>query len=406
MLNKCPFAKTASDLLGDDFDPLATDDPQSTFDEYDKLRIECPVARTSAYGSYWLLTRYEDVKNAASDHTTFISSVKAVVPSDPRGLRRPPLNFDAPHHGPYRRALEKTLSPRRLLHLERPLEAQAEIELEKMLAKGGGDICAEFGACFPAWMEALWLNLDDDLAPLLAKTASEWVNGWRLMDRDATTRNSEILYQLAKDLVADRKVNLRDPEEDPVSSLLLERTAEGEPLLEEHIIGAVRQSLVVGMVAPPVILGSVCRHLSEDQKLQEKLRQEPELIPAAVEEFVRLYSPYRGFARTPSQEVQLHDRILRPGEPVTMTYASANRDPEHWNSPNEFILHRPNLASHLGFGIGRHQCAGRPLARMGLQIALRVLLKSTTKFEVNGPFTFARMPEVGLTGCPLAMYSV
>lgn len=80
------FART-SEGLADDFDPLATDDAPSIFKEYEKMRLHCPVARTSAYGGYWHLTRYEDVKAAATDSATFISSVRAVVPSDPRGLR-------------------------------------------------------------------------------------------------------------------------------------------------------------------------------------------------------------------------------------------------------------------------------------------------------------------------------
>lgn len=187
-----------------------------------------------------------------------------------------------------------------------------------MLQAGGGDVCAEFGARYSAWIEALWLNLDEDLAPLLAKTAAAWINAWRLMDRDATTRNSEVLYDIAKNLVADRRVNPRDPEEDPASSLLLEEF-EGKPLLEEHLVGAVRQSLVVGVVAPPVIIGSICKHLAEDQELQQKLRDDLDLIPAAVEEFIRLYSPYRGFARTVSKDTVLHNRVIRPGEPITMT---------------------------------------------------------------------------------------
>jgi hypothetical protein len=73
-----------------DFDPLQSNDPSHIYTEYDKLRNSCPVAFTEKYNGYWLLSRYEDVKSVALDGTTYISSMKAVVPSDPRGLRRPP----------------------------------------------------------------------------------------------------------------------------------------------------------------------------------------------------------------------------------------------------------------------------------------------------------------------------
>jgi cytochrome P450 len=118
------------------------------------------------------------------------------------------------------------------------------------------------------------------------------------------------------------------------------------------------------MVAPPLIIGAICKHLSEDKELQQQLRSSPELIPAAVEEFIRLYTPYRGFARTVSKIVEMHGRTINPGEPITMTYASANRDPSVFPEPEKFILNRPNITAHLGFGKGRHRCAGMPLARL------------------------------------------
>jgi cytochrome P450 len=125
-----------------------------------------------------------------------------------------------------------------------------------------------------------------------------------------------------------------------------------------------RQSLVVGMVAPPLLIGAICNHLSKDQELQTQLRSDLSLIPAATEEFIRLYTPYRGFSRTASRTVSLHGRDIHPGEPITVSYAAANRDPSVFSDPDKFILNRENLTSHLGFGRGRHRCAGMPLARM------------------------------------------
>jgi len=120
----------------------------------------------------------------------------------------------------------------------------------------------------------------------------------------------------------------------------------------------------VGVVAPPILIGSICKHLAEDKDLQRKLRDDDSLIPAAMEEFLRLYSPYRGFSRTVSKDVCLHGKTIRPREPVTLQYTAANRDPDVFENPDEFILHRPNIAAHLAFGRGRHRCVGMPLARM------------------------------------------
>ncbi|KAH8767827.1 putative cytochrome P450 [Hyaloscypha finlandica] len=371
-----------------DFDPLESNDPGHIYAEYDKLRAMCPVAFTDRYNGYWLLSRHEDVKSVALDGATYISSVKAVVPSDPRGIRRPPLNFDAPAHTPYRTALDRTLKPTRLKRLEKTLEAHAEKELAPMLEAGGGDICMEYGASYTEG---------------LAASAAGWIKAWRAQDGDATTAFSAKLYKTAETLLESRRQNPRCPEDDPASSLLLEKDADGTFLDNSQLIACLRQSLVVGMVAPPLLIGAICNHLSKDQELQTQLRSDLSLIPAATEEFIRLYTPYRGFSRTASRTVSLHGREINPGEPITLSYAAANRDPLVFSDPGKFILNRENLTSHLGFGRGRHRCAGMPLARMMIQVALRVLLKKSKGFEVNGSLEYARMPEMGIISCPLSI---
>jgi cytochrome P450 len=155
------------------------------------------------------------------------------------------------------------------------------------------------------------------------------------------------------------------------------------------------------MIAPPILFGNMASHLARDKSLQARLRAHPGLIPSAVEEFVRLYVPYRGFSRTASSPIELHGRTLNPGEPITMTYAAANRDPEVFANPHDFILGRENVKQHLGFGRGRHRCAGMPLARMALQIGLKVMLSECQDWEVNGELQYAKMPEMGIVSCPI-----
>ncbi|MFC7111171.1 cytochrome P450 [Nonomuraea rubra] len=386
----------------DDFDPEAAGSVEESLAMYARLRSSCPVARSSRHGGFWALTRYADVAAAASDPVTFISSVRAVVPSDPRGLRRPPLNYDAPAHTPYRRALDRTLQRARIDRLEPRLRAHAARELTPLVERGGGDIAQEFGAVFPAWVTTEWLNLDPHLAPELAATAARWVRAWRDLDREVVNETSERMYAMARDLVRDRRAAPRPVEEDPASSLLAERPG-GRPLEAEHIVGALRQCLVVGMVAPPILLGSICVHLARHRELQSELRARPELLPAALEEFLRLFTPYRGFARTVSAEIELHGRRIRPGEPVTLVYASANRDEAVFPDPDTFVQGRPNIAAHLAFGRGRHACAGMPLARLSMRLALEELLRRTSAIEAGGPVESARMPEIGAVSVPVRL---
>jgi cytochrome P450 len=386
----------------DDYDARAEETIHSPYEVYAELRRTRPLAYSGEYGGFWALTRFDDVEAAARNPDLFISSVRAVVPSDPRGIRRPPLNFDAPDHGPFRRALDRTLHHSRLERIEPKLREHAAREIEPFLVAGTSDICQTFGTVFPAFVAAEWLNLDREDVHRLAGIASTWVDAWRKQDADLVTAKSGEMYDMARALVADRKMAPRDPEWDPASSLLAERH-DGAALDEELVVGALRQSLVVGMVAPPILLGGICVHLAQDVALQDRLRSEPSLMPAAIEEFIRLYSPYRGFARTVSEPIEMHGRRIEPGEPVTLVYAAANRDPEVFADPDEFILDRPNIMRHLGFGRGRHRCVGMSLARMSMVIAVEELLARTRSIALAGPVETTRMPEVGVQAVPLTV---
>lgn len=181
-------------------------------------------------------TRYDDVKEVASNNDKFISYVCAIVPSDPRGIRRPPLKFDGEAHKPYRVAVDRTLKPARLRRLEEAVRAHCERELQVLIDRGGGDIYEEFGARWTSLVEKEWLNLDGEDSELLVRSFSEFVYAWRTGDWETVKKWSDAWYGIARRVVADRKENPRDPEIDPASSLLLERDKEGKPLDEEHIV--------------------------------------------------------------------------------------------------------------------------------------------------------------------------
>jgi cytochrome P450 len=249
------------------------------------------------------------------------------------------------------------------------------------------------------------------------------VNAWREQNKEEVRFHSEKLYDMAIALFRERRERPRDAETDPASSLLEERV-NGEPISQEKLMwvdpeeyllcqwlillcsDTLRQCLVVGMVAPPILFGNIAAHLARDKVLQSQLRSDPSLIPAAVEEFVRLYVPYRGFCRTASSPVTIHGRNINPAEPITMTYAAANRDPEVFLDPNEFKIGRENAAIHLGFGRGRHRCAGMPLARMALRVGLEVMLEMTTDWDINGELEYAKMPEMGIVSCPIRIVPI
>lgn len=382
-----------------DFDPLQPETFDSAHEEYARLRKECPVAHSDAWGGFWALMRYEDVKSAASD-PTFITSKQNVVPRVAFTGRRPPLHLDPPEHTPYRRALNPLLSEESATALEPATRTFAIELLAPMLAKGGGDICAEFSSYLPVQVFGKWMNIPEPWIPVLHETGRTFNLAVQSAVDETMKATSLRLYDLARELIALRKREPMDPAADPTSALLAARH-KGEPLPDDMIVGTVRQVLVVGMVAPMVMVGSIVVHLCRDRKLQQDLRASPSLAPDAIEEFLRLYTPYRGFARTAVRDVEICGRTIPAGEPIALVYASANRDEAVFPDGGRFVMNRPNISDHLAFGRGPHNCPGVHIGRMQLRVALEELLAHTKGFALAGEVKPTRFPEIGALSVPI-----
>ncbi|HEX7719896.1 MAG TPA: cytochrome P450, partial [Woeseiaceae bacterium] len=272
--------------------------------------------------------------------------------------------------------------------------------LEPLLAQGNGDICMDFSSCLPVQVFGEWMQIPDDNRARLHRAGRAFNIAVQSGVDERMKETSLELYDLAQAIVADREAQPRDPATDPTSALLAERQA-GEPLPRDLIIGTVRQVLVVGMIAPMVLIGSIAVHLCRDQALQQLLWQSPDLIPAAIEEFLRLYTPYRGFARTAVRDVEIGGRRIPAEEPIALVFASANRDERVFPNGDEFQLGRSNIAEHVAFGRGPHNCPGAALGRLELRVALEELLASTKRFVAAGEVIPTRFPEIGALSVPL-----
>lgn len=386
--------------MSHDFDPLVPESFDSPHDDYARLRTSCPVAHSDAWGGFWALMKHDDVAAAAADWRTFITSQQNVVPKVAFTGRRPPLHLDPPEHTPYRRALAPLLSERRVERLRPVIRDICRDLLGNMVAAGGGDVVADFSAHMPIATFAHWMNLTPDQVRELTAVGKRYNIAVQSNDIAATKESSLWLYDMARAIVADRKANPMSIDEDATSALLATRV-EGEPLPEEMIVGTIRQVLVVGIIAPSVMIGSIAVHLGRDQALQAQLRSDPALVPAAVDEFLRLYTPYRGFARTAVEDVTIRGRIIPAGEPIALVYASANRDEEVFADADRFRIDRPNMKDSVAFGRGPHMCVGAALARLELIVALEELLAAAPGFVLAGAPQPTRFPEIGALSVPI-----
>ncbi len=383
-----------------DLNPLAPETFDSPYAIYADLRKRCPVAHADAWNGFWALTRYEDVREAATDYRTFTTTVQNVIPKVAFTGRRPPLHLDPPDHTVYRKALNPLLSDANVARLETSIRKIAATTLVPLLERGEGDICRDYSSHLTVQVFAAWMNLNAHDAQALSEIGRSY-NMAVQSAQDGLVRDISLrLYAIARDLIQHRRDAPQDSAVDPISALI-EARHEGQPLPEDMLIGTVRQVLVVGIIAPTIVIGSIVVHLARDQELQSQLRADPALLIPALEEFLRLYTPYRGFARTPTRDIELHGRTIHKDEPVALVFASANRDESVFPEPDRFVMNRPNIGEHLAFGRGPHNCVGSALARLELRIALEELLAGTQQIELNGEVLATRMPEIGALSVPV-----
>jgi cytochrome P450 len=384
----CPVA------LPVDFRVDADESFGSAHRQYAELRARCPVAHTDSLGGFWAVTRYADVLQVLGEPETYITSVQNVVPKVAFTGRRPPLHLDPPEHTPYRAVLNPLLSPERVALLEPTVRRLTREHLKQLLDAGSGDICEVVGGQVPVKVFATWMQLPAPLEAALMDAGPAFVRAVEANDPEAMKATSLALYDMARELIALRHREPLDPDSDPTSAILAARI-NGEPVPDAMAIGMVRQVLVVGIVAPLVMTGNVAVHLAQHPALHAQLKADPALVPAALEEFLRLYTPYRGFARTANRDVELGGRQIGAGEAIALVYASANRDEAVFERPDEFILDRPNIKDHIAFGRGAHYCAGAALGRLQVRVLLEELLAATTRLELLAEPVMSPFPELG-----------
>lgn len=383
-----------------DLDPLEAETFTSAHTRYRDMREHCPVAHSETYGGFWALLRYEDVVSVLKDSDTYTTSVQNTVPKFAFTGRRPPLHFDPPEHTAYRKIINRFFTPAKMTAIEPSVRRFAADLLEPLVSAGRADISVDYAQKFPAHVFAEFFNLPRDLSALIKEISAAYVAAIQIVDDDEVKRLSRRLYDIAAAVIDERRASPMVAEDD-LTAALIEGTYEGEPFPADLVLGCVRQLLVTGMVAPSVFIGNMFVHLSNDPDLQSRLRAEPALIPAAVEEFFRLYAPYRGMARTARRDVTIGGERIAKDEPIALVYTSANRDESVFPDGETFQLNRPNLRKHIAFGAGVHSCPGAPLARMMMIVTLEEALLRTSEFAVDGEIAMAKWAEWGTNSVPV-----
>jgi cytochrome P450 len=405
-------------MLVDPYDPKFQQDPYSTFAE---LRRTEPVHHVAEYGWY-MVTRMDLVREALRQPGLFANSAvssarrtepPAEIADEVAAIRAagypyvPALNLnDPPVHTRYRKLVTRAFTPRALAHME-PAVAAVASELVAALDDGATvDIIEALARPLPVYAIVRILGLDDARRADIARwsDAATASLGRKLSaDEWLASERDNVDFQLAMSAELDER--RRAPREDLLSALVAP-SEDAEPLSNGELVWLIREILVAGNETTTRSIAEAVVQLDRHPEYWDRLRADRGVADAVAEEAIRLSSPALGMFRRVTADTELGATPLPEGSIVYLGYGAANRDPELFDDPNEFLPGRDHARDHVAFGHGIHVCAGAGLARMETSIAVRALADVMSRLAVDHCDPLRYVPSFfvhGLTKVPVTV---
>jgi hypothetical protein len=372
-----PVKDWATDF--DHLDPRWVNDP---FPIWDEMRKACPIAHTDRFMGVYFPSRYADVRAVAYDTEHFSSRRIIVRETPPPRIPAPPITSDPPEHRPARMVLLPPFTPDAIRKLEPRARALANELIDKFVERGAADAAVEYAQEIPVRLIAHMLGLPESDGDLYRKWIKMVLEDG-ITDVSIAVKASVEMQHYFMGYVQERN---QKPGDDLISYLINVRS-NGQPLTPENVIGSLRLLLIAGIDTTWSGIGSCVWHLAKHPEDRRRLVREPQLMPTAIEEFLRAYAPVT-MAREVVKETKINGCTFKPGEMVLLSFPAANRDPAMFPDADKVIIDRKENR-HAAFGLGIHRCVGSNLARMEMTVAVEELLKRIPEFSLAGDVTWS-----------------
>ena len=407
---------------------------------FSELRQESPIHYSDKLGA-WVCTRYEDVMEVLHDTDRF-SSLSPTGPRDGRNgfalameeLSKDPdmaqyfetflanaanaavlLNADPPEHRRQRKAVNRAFRPSRLRGMESMIEEVTTELLRPLRSKGEMEVVSEFAVGLPMTIIAKALGVGIDDLDTFKKWSDDLVMPVGNPDPSIDKVKDYLISlkgfnEFFGDLLVERRAN---PTEDIISDVA---TAEvnDEELNDAEMLSMLQQFLVAGNETTTKLLTNLIHRLAVDSELEDRLRSNPDLIDNFIEEGLRYEAPVGGLFRMAKEDTKVNNVEIKSGDHLWVIYAAANRDPEIFDDPDDFLVDRENAREHLAFGHGEHYCIGALLARKEARIAIQLLLANIkniqlvddkNKYEYEESFVLRGLKELHVSYDVIALNS-
>jgi cytochrome P450 len=338
-----------------------------TFEELNQARELGAVVWNESCQGFWMVNRYEEVKEALRMDEVFTNSKVNAFDPDMQ-VRLLPQTLNGEDHVKMRAVLNPWFSPGAVKRLDPISRSRCAELIEQVKGNGQCDLVADFGIRYPTdvFLTAVGLPVED--GPAFVDWVEAIFGGFHGHDQDAAGDASAAVQEYFDLAVADREKQPRHPGEDFITYLLQARI-DGQPIPREDVITVCSTIMLAGLDTTRSAIGYVWYHLATHESDRQRILTDPAVLPRAIEEFLRLYSLLIQDGRYVAQDIDFHGAPMKAGDMVSFSLIAANRDPRKFEQPDEFYVDR-GVNPHIAFGLGPHRCLGMHLARRELHLAI------------------------------------
>jgi cytochrome P450 len=359
-------------------------DPYPTFAE---LREQAAVVHLPKNEIY-VLTRYDAIRDALGDPATFSSTTLGFNPMVNEALQGTSLASDPPVHTQLRAALSENLTPRALRGLKTVIDAKADELVAELVAKGSFEAIDSLARAFPLEIVADLIGFSGRVKDNMLR----WGQSAMQVLGPLNQRTQES-FPIAGELYGwCSSVTAEDLAPGSIGRGIFDAEARGD--IPEGAAGhIVHQYLGAGVDTTIASIGNIVALFARHPEQLEKVRANPELVPAAFAEVLRYWVPLHIWGRTTTREVEIDGYTVPAGAQIGILLGAGNRDPRHYEDPDAFEVTR-NPVDHLSFGYGPHGCAGQGLARLEGHAIINALAQQVASItaapEVRVPSNMTR----------------
>ena len=387
-----------------DFDPFSAQTMRDPYPGYRTLLTghEVPNVWYNRKRGIWIIAGYDDLRKALRDNEALSSAQ-----SQSRfRVYLPSMNAaDPPEHTRLRKFVSRAFTARAMTAWQTNINEVADELVDAVIARRTTEAVSELAKPLPTRLIARMLDIPKDDQPQFVAWSDEMVagafapltpRGMRLSARSGSA--TAAMRRSLDPLIGQRR---RNPGDDLIS--MMTPADADDVLTDDEIFWSAAMLIGAGSETTTNMLSGLLLTLAQQPDLYARLREQPELIPAAIEEQLRMGSPVQGFYRTATRDYTVGENTIPAGARVLLLFAAANRDPRHYDDPDTFDLDR-NPTDHLAFGGGVHYCLGVPLTRLEGARVFSQLLPRVEAIRLAGDYRYLDNPTMrGLQHLPLEL---